>query len=302
MEINEFAKKVCNAIKRELGEEYRVELKEVRKNNGVVLHGILASSPRQNVVPTIYLEGFLEAYESGTAFAAIIRQLVAIYREDVPGGRIDMDFFKSFEKVRDRICYRLIGRRENEELLRHMPHMEFLDLAVCFFYAYNGEALGEGMIPIQDSHVRMWQTSAEELYRLAEGNTPGIFPWECNSLENILSEGGRGARGEDSEAEEGFGEVPMRVLSNQRKLHGAACMLYPGVLESIAAGWQRGFYILPSSIHEVILLMDDGNAGKAEELKKMIREVNSTQVAPEEVLSDNLYHYDCIDKKVKIIF
>lgn len=302
MEINEFAKKVCDAVRKELGGEYRVESREVRKNNGIVFHGLLVSSRTQNVVPTIYLESFLEAYESGMSFAAVIRRLIAIYRKDLPGERIDMEFFHSFEKVQDRICYRLIGRKGNEDLLADVPYMEFLDLAVCFYYAYQGETLGDGMILIHDSHVRMWQTSAEELLKLAECNTPRLFPAEYNSLGSILNQiAGGDMPGGSRCGQEEAGEMPLYVLSNDKRLHGAVCMLYPRVLEGIAARRKSGFYILPSSVHEVILLTDMEAAGTGE-LKKMIREVNRTQVAPEEILSDNLYYYDFVNKNVKIIF
>lgn len=300
MEINEFAVKVCNAVKRELGEEYRTELREVRKNNGVMLHGLLVRSRAHNVAPTIYLEGFLEAYEAGATFASIVRRLVGIYREDVPGDGIDMAFFQDFEKVRDRICYRLIGRRGNGELLEEVPHIEFLDLAICFYYAYRGEALGEGMILIHHSHAGMWGISARELFGLAESNTPRLFPWECSSLEDILA----GTADQSPECGDACGEpegMPMCVLSNRKRIHGAACMLYPRVLEDMAERLQSGFYILPSSIHEVILLTCP-QGDRTAELRRMIREVNGTQVAPEEILSDNLYYYDFIEKKVKIIF
>lgn len=302
MEINEFAKKVCDVVRRELGEEYQVELREVRKNNGIVFHGLLVQARNQNVVPTIYLESFLEAYESGMPFAEVIRKLMTICRENVPGDRIDMEFFHSFDKVRDRICYRLIGRKGNEELLADVPYIEFLDLAVCFYYAYQGDALGDGIILIQDSHVQMWKTSTAELLKLAEYNTPRLFPAECTSLESILNQitgGDSPMENQGTQREET--ELPMYVLSNPKRLHGAVCMLYPQVLEGIAARRQGSLYILPSSVHEVILLTDM-EAGKTEELRRMIREVNSTQVAPEEILSDSLYYYDFINKKVKIIF
>jgi len=80
-------------------------------------------------------------------------------------------------------------------------------------------------------------------------------------------------------------------LSNSRKSRGAACILYPGVLEGIAAEEKHNLYIIPSSIHEVLILPDNG-AICADELKKMIFEVNCTQVAPEEVLSNSLYYYN----------
>ena len=301
--MNEFAGKVRRALKKELGESCRVECKEVRKNNGVILHGLMVLPKGQNVAPTIYLDTFLEAYESGATFGSIVGRLVHICREDALKGHIDMEFFRSFEKVRDRICYRLIGRKGNEELLEDIPYIEFLDLAICFYYAYQGDSLGEGTILIHDSHVELWKTCTAELFGLAKRNTQRLFPWVCNSLEEVLEE--ISGQGEGQEAGEGqgscFREIPLKVLSNVKRMHGAICMLYPDVLEELAKRERRNFYILPSSIHEVILLADTG-AGSAGELREMIAEVNSTQVAPEEILSDSLYYYDSTDKKVKIIF
>lgn len=292
MEIKEFAEKVCKAVQRELGGGYQVELKEVKKNNGIVLHGLVILSRRQNIAPTIYLDTFLEAYESGTAFGAVIRRLLMIYRKNAPGERIEITFFDSFEKVKDRICYRLISRKRNEKLLQEIPHIEFLDLAICFYYAYCGEALGEGMISIYNSHLEIWGTSTAELYRLAKENTPRLFPWVCSSVGELL----------DWEDEDFLlQEIPMKILTNSRRTQGAATMIYPNVLEAVDEQKAKGVYIFPSSVHEVILVADAG-VGTAEEFKKMIVEINDTQVAPEEVLSDSLYYYDSAEKRIKIIF
>ncbi len=298
MEMREFAVKVRNAVRKELGAEYRVEIKEIRKNNGVVLQGLLILTPGQSVTPTIYLNTFLDIYESGVSFAEVTRKLIAIYRKDTPKTEVDMNFFRSFGRVKDRICYRLVGTRGNEDLLSKVPHIEFLDLALCFYYAYQSEALGEGTILIHDSHVEMWETSTAELLGLAKENTPRLFPWTCCSLNDVLQE----MTEEGAYAREGIvRNVPMSVLSNQKKLHGAVCMIYPGVLEELALRMKGNFFILPSSVHEMILLADTG-IGETENLKKMVMEINSTQVAPEEILSDSLYYYDSAERKVKIIF
>ena len=302
MEINEFAEKVCNAVKKELGTGYRVECKEVRKNNGVILHGLLVLGEERNVAPTIYLDTFLEAYEAGATFKSILQRLVEICREDMLKETVDMEFFRSFEQVRDRICYRLIGRKGNEELLEDIPYIEFLDLAICFYYAYHGDALGDGTILIHNSHLELWETCTAELFGLAKRNTQKLFPWVCSSLAEVLGEmGGQGTGPEDAAEQEQFlREMPLQVLSNAKRTHGAICMLYPGVLERVAQEIGGDFFILPSSIHEVIILPDMGNKDY-EELRGMIREVNRTQVAPEEVLSDTLYRYDRADERVVMV-
>ena len=217
-----------------------------------------------------------------------------------------MDFFRHFKGVSERICYRLIRQKENEELLKDIPYIPFLDLAICFFYAYRGEALGEGAILIHNSHMELWDTTVKELLELAQKNTPVLFPWKCNSMEQVLREMMTEEEylAEMPDAEEGGGfltENPLWVLSNEQRAQGASCILYPGLLKQLAEKEKKSFYILPSSIHEVILLTDQGMETH-QQLKDMIAEVNRTQVAPEEVLSDSLYYYDLLKEKIQIVF
>ncbi len=300
MEMKDFASRVCDSVRAELGIGYRVEMKEVRKNNSVVLHGLMILAQGRNVAPTIYLEGFLEAYEAGMPYEAILRKILDAYRNNVPAEGVDMDFFRFFDKVRDRICYRLIGKRENEELLEEIPYIDFLDLAICFYYAYQDDDLGHGSILIYNSHMEMWDTCTAELFGLAKRNTPKLFPWRCYSLDEVLA----GAMDESTgqPVEESLPELPLKVLSNINQVHGAGCILYPGVLEELARKEGSGFYIIPSSIHEVMLLPAADTRMSADELKQMIMDVNSTQVAPEEVLSDTLYFYDARQEQVRQIF
>lgn len=295
MEISEFAQKVRKAVERELGEEYRTELKQVQKNNGVMLHGLLILSAERNVVPTIYLETFHAAYEDGVTFGDVLARIIEIYREETPGENIDMEFFRSFDRVRDRICYRLIRKQHNERLLRDIPYVDFLDLAVCFYYAYSGRTLGEGTILIHNSHMEQWNVKLKDLMRHAAENTPRLFPGMLMPMRDVLEE--MLELHEDHRTEE---EIPLNVLTNSKRSHGASCILYPGLLEKIAERNGKSFYIIPSSIHEVLILTETG-AEEPAEMRDMIREVNREHVAAEEVLSDNLYYYDFSSKSVKII-
>ena len=250
------------------------------------------------------MQPFWEAYEGGATLSELIRRIVQIYREDIPKQNIDMSFFKEFDKVKDRICYRLIHFEKNKTLLEKIPYIPFLDLAICFYYAYEDEVLGRGSILIHHSHMEMWKTSVAELMCHAQNNTPGIFPWECISMENMLNQlmGNYKAEflADEEEQKDFFARMPMYIVSNTRKLYGACCVLYPGLLTLLADKLDGDFYILPSSIHEVILLKDT-KTETPEQLRKMIREVNETHVEPEEVLSDSLYYYSRKDKKIRIV-
>lgn len=308
MEMNLFALNVQKKVASELGKGYQVKLQEVAKLNHVTMQGLLILSEEKNVSPTIYLESFWEAYEGGASMEVIVEKILQIYREDTPAQNIDLDFFREFEKVKNRICYRLVHRERNSALLETIPNIEFLDLAICFFYAYKGDAIGEGSILIHNTHVELWGTNTEELLKLAQKNCPELFPWTCNSLgaivAEILQEREKSGSAEISETDgewfDPVANVSMKVLSNKSCVQGAACILYPGVLEELSSQAGNNLYILPSSIHEVILVADSGREDP-EFLKEMIADVNRTQVEPEEVLSDSLYYYDRRKKTVRIL-
>jgi hypothetical protein len=89
----------------------------------------------------------------------------------------------------------------------------------------------------------------------------------------------------------GENRVPMYVLTNRSHYYGAACMLYPKLLKCIGEGLDSNFYVLPSSVHELIILQDLGMEDAAT-LMDMVKEVNATEVKEEEVLSDSVYYYD----------
>lgn len=305
MDIRNFAEMVSRAVSEELGSSCQVKLQEVIKNNGVILQGLVILAKEQNISPTIYLNSFLDAYEAGVPLVGIVTRILEIYKEDLPESNINMEFFREFEKVRPRICYKIVNHGRNRGLLERIPHIDFLDLSICFFYAYENEALGFGSILIYNSHMEMWNCSTETLLKLAQENTKRLFPWKTYDMGELLRELiecealGRGKLSEEGQ-ESPDEECPMQVLTNTRRIHGATCMIYPGLLNSMAKEMDENLYILPSSIHEVIL-MPESAVDDPEVLRDMVREVNATQVEPEEILSDNLYFYQRQENRVEVV-
>lgn len=297
MKLDKFLKTVQDRVQDVAGADACVQVQEVRKNNNVVLHGMSILRKGQNVSPTVYLDSFYEMMEEGTDMEHIVKKILEVYVRGLPRGNVDMEFFKDFESVRDRIVYRLVNREKNRELLQEIPHVDFLDLAVCFCYSYENPEIGEGMILIHNTHLEMWQTSHRELMRLAERNTPRLMPaWLCSmdsALNGILDEE---ALAQLRQMQRETGKY-MYVLSNDRRCQGAAAILYPGMLARAAQQMGGSFYILPSSIHEVILLRDETQSG-GRQLHEMIEDINRNQLREEEVLSDYAYLYDAAAEKV----
>lgn len=297
MRLEKFMKTVQDRVQDVAGADACVQVQEVRKNNNVVLHGLSILRKGQNVSPTIYLDSFYEMMEEGTDVECIVKKILEVYVRGLPRGNVDMEFFKDFASVRDRIVYRLVNREKNRDLLCEIPHVEFLDLAVCFCYSYEHPEIGEGMILIHNTHMEMWETSHRELMRLAERNTPRLMPaWLCGmdqALKGVLDEE---ALLQLKQMQKETGKY-MYVLSNDRRCQGAAAILYPGMLARAAQQLGGSFYILPSSIHEVILFRDESQSG-GEQLHEMIEDINRNQLREEEVLSDYAYRYDAATGKI----
>ena len=96
-------------------------------------------------------------------------------------------------------------------------------------------------------------------------------------------------------------ELSFYVLTNKDKMFGASAMLYTEQMKRLAYRLQSDLLILPSSVHEVLLLPDDHDR-EYDFYRQMVQEVNATQVDPEEILSDSLYRYDREKAEIEEIF
>ena len=83
------------------------------------------------------------------------------------------------------------------------------------------------------------------------------------------------------------GAGPGFVLTNSKLYWGAGALFYPGVIERIHELLDGDFYVLPSSVHELIIMpVEDQDP---EMLAGMIRSANRSVVEPGEILADDLY-------------
>ncbi len=299
MEFTSFKTLVRDEVAKRTGEQYHVRINEVMKNNGVMLSGITVLQDDNNISPTIYLNQYYEAYESGEiTLRCIVDDVLDTYERNKVNQSVDMRFFMNYERIKDRIIFKLIHAEKNEELLKDIPHIRYLDLAIVFQCLISDEMFGNATIMIHNAHLKIWEITEEELYKKAIKNTPKLQQYDIKTMRDVLCEMMRLEELEGKEIidrEEYLRELrdatPMYVLSNRTRVQGASCILYPNILRDFATAIKSNFYILPSSIHEVILLpaqRDEDEDG----LKNMVREVNETQVEREEVLSDSVYYYN----------
>ena len=291
MEFTNFTTLVQREVEKRAGENYRVKLNDVMKNNGVVLRGITLMQDDSNISPTIYLNPYYDAYENGdTTLGTVIDEVIDTYERNKINRSIDMKFFLNYETVRSRIIVKLINTEKNRELLRDVPYIPFHDLSIVFQCLVSEERFGNASILIHNVHLQLWKVNARELYECALENTPLLQGYELADMDTVLEEMKALGGIDDEEIEDMQQEVPMYVLSNKSRINGASCILYKDILKDFAMVVDKDLYVLPSSIHEVILLPSDGTQ-ESEQLKEMVREINQSQVEKEEVLSDSVYYY-----------
>ena len=291
MEFTNFTTLVQREVEKRAGENYRVKLNDVMKNNGVVLRGITLMQDDSNISPTIYLNPYYDAYENGdTTLGTVIDEVIDTYERNKINRSIDMKFFLNYETVRSRIIFKLINTEKNRELLRDVPYIPFHDLSIVFQCLVSEERFGNASILIHNVHLQLWKVNARELYECALENTPLLQGYELADMNTVLEEMKALGGIDDEEIEDMQQEVPMYVLSNKSRINGASCILYKDILKDFAMVVDKDLYVLPSSIHEVILLPSDGTQ-ESEQLKEMVREINQSQVEKEEVLSDSVYFY-----------
>lgn len=182
-----------------------------------------------------------------------------------------------------------------------MPYAEYLDLAVFFYVVEDIDESG-GWIEttlIRNEHLAWWKVTAEEIQRQAEANTGRILPYEFSTMYMVCRKLMDKAGMDGDEWRELREQEGMYVLTNYTHICGAAAILYPGRLEAIGAYLKENYYILPSSVHEVIIV-PESRALKKEEMEFIVREVNETQVQADEFLSDHVYVYDMEKMEIKI--
>lgn len=309
LSYQDFLTSVLEAVREKMGDLYEVEIRKVLKNNSVELDACVIRKPDASAAPNVYLNDMYSDYRLGTPIETIADTVIGIYEEykDAFDENEISEMF-DYEVMKDRIVFRLVNYERNETVLENSPHIRFDDLAAEFVCLLEHRG-AYGSVRVTNSHLSDWEIELSDLVELASENTPKLFPPTFHSMQEMLCEMLRmrieamSAEGEDEgraedvrklidllEHEEASDVFPdMYVLTTEQGVNGAACMLYDGLMEKIREKLGEDYYILPSSINEIIIVPD--SRAKAEELAIMIPEVNREQVPLQEILSDKLYHY-----------
>ena len=305
MRFEEFTNAVVEKIREYLPVSFAnasVDLQTVTKNNDVKLTGLVIRSGDSNICPTIYLEQFFQNYNNGEEMGDVLADIADIRLRNEVGNRFDTEQITDFAQVRDKIVPRLIGLKWNRELLEKRPHTIMDDLAVTYHVVLEQDFDGTASVPVTNELMEAWDTSTATLHELAIQNMPRLLPSTFQTMSSVigslftedLPEGMNAEEAEQIMSEMMPQNETMFILSNKTKIYGAAAILDREIMETVTERIGSDFYILPSSVHELLVI--PANAGMdTSTLSDMVKEVNATQVSPDERLEDHVYSYDPIN-------
>lgn len=306
MEYNQFIEEVLQSVKEKLDMNCHVTIQKVLKNNGLELDGIMIVEEDKSIAPNIYLNDCYQKYLDGVEIEQLTQEIIQVslenHYDNIHANALD---FTEFEVQKNYIVYRIVNYQYNKKLLQTIPYIRFMDLAITFHCLVKRSKDGIGTVRITNELAEQWGISEKQLFIFASKNTPILFPIVIKDMDDVINEIFQREESRDqlenpylesddmiknAFGKENFG-IKMLVLTNRIAINGAVVLLYKDILKKIAEECERDLFILPSSIHEVIIVPKEGNMQK-KELEAMVAEINRTQVAADEVLSDHVYLYN----------
>ncbi len=300
-----FAEGVAREIKSCLAPEFsdvECTVVEQRKNNNVVLTGICFHRPGQRADPIVYVEPFYDEVKNGRPREEAMKEMAKLAEKGMEIKEIPKaDKVLVYGQAKEYLCVRIVNTRANRKKLSQMPHQEMEDLSLTLALCFPlNDKMEDGSIEVTDELMGIWGMEEETLFQQAWGSMERRQP---PVLQDMGAMFGMADPRNLLAGEADFPHKPegqMFVLTNQGMRYGASALACPGVMEKISRLFPEGFYILPSSIHEVLIVPKDGDL-VPKELGNLVREVNQIEVSSDEVLSDRVYEYDREKGKIRQI-
>ncbi len=295
MTIDSFAGKLIECVSEKLPSAYReaeFTVRHATNPGNVVMTGIAVRLPDSNVTPCIYVNSLYEKRLQGAEWSvladAVAEQIIekSFYSESLS------ELLADFEKAKDHIVSRLIDIRKghNKAYLegRVVRRVGSTDIGIIYDIDVSEFFPGDNvLVPITKVHMRAWNVTGNEVDACAAGNNPKLRPALIRPMASILKEIAN-QQGESSyTVEVDWSDIPIYVVTNKEKLNGANVILYSEIQKTLQQAFPDGYYILPSSVHEMLVV--PSNKLDPLQLLYTVAEINKTEVAAEDVLADDVF-------------
>lgn len=278
LEYKEFKNKLKEEVQKNVGEE--VYFQTVKKNNHQNKEILSIHTKDYNMVPVIYMDELYQEFERGRTLEECVDFVVSVLKTKK---QVKIDHvLGTWEEKKNQVVIRMINLEWNKEKLKQIPHRIFYNLAITFRVENQIPDGGRARYDIDYKILRHWGITEAELVKTAFKNLKQT-EYTIRGLEEIIME-------MLGLAEEKKTEGGQYVMTNTERFYGASGMLRTDLLQQFAEENACDFYILPSSLHELILVPDRQELNE-DQLRGMVREVNQEQVEMGERLSDEIYYF-----------
>ena len=297
MGIIEFTEEVAELLAEKFGGGCRVKAVEMLKNNGVVWHGVNISEEGRRICPCVYVDGYYDGYENGCLqMEDIVEDIIENSRE-CGDDDFDVTLFEEYGKAEPRLRGKLVNTEKNREMLKDMPHREFLDLSLIYYVEICMNCGGLGNILVKTEYMERWGREEEELYRAVVKNMDN--DGKVRKLMDLVAQ----IMGVEEPLNEVGEGVELYVLTNEKRANGAVYMMNKRLLKEAFRIIGKDFLILPSSVHEVLLapVEEENYEDRLAKIAQMVQEVNNTQLEETEILSYHVYRYYADTEEVAIV-
>ena len=276
----------------EQGADVKVSINEVNKLNESY-EAITVTPEGSNIGVNMSLEKFYDAVQDGTPYDSVVDKAVDVINNGIDKRpEIDVAALTDYSQMKEKLAMEVVSAEANKDMLQNVPHQNMEDMAVVYRFLLNSDEDGRASILVTNQILDHMGVTPEQLHADALENAPQIKPAEIKGMSEVMAE----MMGYDQAAMMGIVPVApedeqMFVATVPDKVHGAGVLAYQDFMDQAAERVGGDFFILPSSIHEVLIVPDNGKMD-LKELENMVKEVNETQVAPADKLTDSVYHYD----------
>ena len=289
MDYEQFKADFQDALRDELagrGAEVELTARKVEKMNGS--YDAITVRPQDSAIGVnVSVERAFAAYEKGEDISEIADHFAdAVENGFKESPKIDIESISDYEQMKSKLAMEVVSAERNAELLQTVPHEQMEDMAVVYRFILDQSNSGNGTILVTNQMLDQYGISKEQLRADAMEIAPEIRPAEIRGMSEVMNEMAPGMIPEIAPEDE-----QMFVATVPDKIHGAGVIAYPNFMEDAAQKAGGDYFVLPSSIHEVLLVKDNGQMS-VKELENMVKEVNATQVEPADQLTDHVYHYD----------
>lgn len=268
-----------------------IQFQMVQKNGGPK-HGIIFTPEGSSIGMTMYAEEGFKHYQAGRSLDKIAEDMAASMAAHSNNLSEEINIEELF--VPENIFPVLVPTKGNEGLLEEIPHIPFENLQIIFKFDLQS-FVGGGTANVPNHYMKKRGWDEQKLMEIAMNNPIYRDQIKTIPMEHFLF-GLPDGKDMDDLSNIREHEAPMIIVSNIAKFYGASAILNQEVMGRISDALQEDFYILPSSVHECIVVPK--SMQPLEALQDMVQEVNRTEIAPEEWLSDDVYQFDSFTRKI----